>query len=210
MSNNSKVAEIFSKHFNEITKSLNIPEYAPKDNNFTKIEDPVLRAFERYKDHPSIVRISSFSSTNQKRFQFNHFYPLEVRTKILTTRNKRSDLQVPMMILKQCTNSCVTPLTDLINNIVNDRNWPFELGSANITPAHKKMSTTDKGNYCPISVLPLISKIFEKLLYEQLSDFMKDKLSPFLCGFRKQHSTQHALICIIEKWKNAWMTLDLL
>ena len=30
---------------------------------------------------------------------------------------------------------------------------------------------------------------------------MKDKLSPFLCGFRKQHSTQHALIRIIEKWK---------
>ena len=65
----------------------------------------------------------------------------------------------------------------------------------------KKLSTTDKGNYRPISVLPSISKIFEKLLYEQLSDFMKDKLSPFLCGFRKQRSTQHALIRIIEKWK---------
>ena len=72
---------------------------------------------------------------------------------------------------------------------------------ASITPAHKKLSTTDKGNYRPISVLPSFSKIFEKLLYEQLSDFVKDKLSPFLCGFRKQHSTQHALIRIIEKWK---------
>ena len=95
----------------------------------------------------------------------------------------------------------MTPLTDLINNIVNDQNWPVELGSANITPAHKKLSKTDKGNYRPISVLPSISKIFEKLLYEQLSDVMKDKLSPFLCGFRKQHSTQHTLIRIIEKWK---------
>ena len=201
VSDDSKVAEIFSKHFSEITKSLNIPEYAPKDKNFTKIEDSVLRAIEKYKDHPSIVRISSFSGTNQKRFQFKHFYPWEVRTKILTARNKKSDLQVPMMILKQCTDSCVIPLTDLINNIVNDQNWPVELGSANITPAHKKMSTTDKRNYRPISVLPSISKIFEKLLYEQLPDFMKDKLSPFLCGSRKQHSTQHALIRIVEKWK---------
>ena len=33
------------------------------------------------------------------------------------------------------------------------------------------------------------------------SNFMKDKLSPSLCGFRKQHSAQHALICVIEKWK---------
>ena len=147
-----------------------------------------MRAIEKYKDHPSIVRISSFSGTNQKRFQFKHFYPWEVRTKILTARNKKSDLQVPMMILKQCTDSCITPLTDLINNIVNDQNWPVELGSANITPAHKTLSTTDKGNCRPISVLPSISKIFKKLLYEQLLDFMKDKLSPFLCGFRKQHS----------------------
>ena len=162
----SKIAEIFSKHVGEITKSLNIPEYALKDNNFTKIEDTVLRAIEKYKDHPSIVRISSFSGTNQKRFQFKQFYPWEVRTKILTARNKKSDLQVSMMILKQCTDSCVTPLTDLINNIVNDQNWPVELGSANITPAHKKLPTTDKGNYRPISVLPSISKIFEKLLYE--------------------------------------------
>ena len=138
MPDDSKIAEIFSKHFSEITKSLNIPEYAPKDNNFTKIEDPLLRAIEEYKDHPSIVRISSFSSTNQKRFQFKYFYPWEVRTKILNARNKKSDLQVPMMILKQCTDSCVTPLKDLINNIVNDQNWPVELGSANITPAHKK------------------------------------------------------------------------
>ena len=210
MSDNSKIAEIFSKHFSEITKFLNIPEYAPKDNNFTKIEDPVLRVTEKYKDHPSIVRISSFSSTNQERCQFKHFYPWEVRTKILTARNKKSDLQVPMMILKQCSDSCVTPLTDLINNIVNDQNWPVELGSASVTSAHKDLSTTDKGNYRPISVLPSISKIFEKLLYERLSEFVKDKLSPFLCGFRKQHSTQHALICIIEKWKNAWMTPELL
>ena len=204
VSDDSKIAEIFSKHFSEITKSLNIPEYAPKDNNFTKIEDPVLRAIEKYKDHPRIVRISGFSSTNhdQKRFQFKHFYPWEVRTKIFTARNKNSDLQVPMMILKQCTDSCVTHLTDLINNIVNDQNRTVELGSVSIAPAHKKLSKTDKGNYRPISVLPSISKIFEKLLYEQLSDFMKDKLSPFLCGFRKQHSTQHALIRVIEKWKN--------
>ena len=73
---------------------------------------------------------------------------------------------------------------------------------ANITPARKTLSTTDKGNYRRIGVLPLIFyKIFEKLLYEQLSDFMKDKVSPFLCGFRKQHSTQHALVCVTEKWK---------
>ena len=47
---------------------------------------------------------------------------------------------------------------DQINNAVNDGHWPVELRSANITPAHKKMSATDKENYRPISVHPSVSK----------------------------------------------------
>ena len=72
------------------------------------------------------------------------------------------------------------PLTDLINNIVNDCHWQIELGSANITPAHKNMSATNKENYRPISFLPPVSKIFERLLCIELSLFKKDKLSPLL------------------------------
>ena len=81
----SKVVEIFSKHFSEITKSFTIPEYAPKDNNFTEIEDAVLRAIEIYEDHPTIVRISSFS--NQEGFQLTHFNSWKVKTQILNVRN---------------------------------------------------------------------------------------------------------------------------
>ena len=80
---------------------------------------------------------------------------------------------------------CLPYLTDLISNIVNDGHWPIKLESANITPAHKKMSATNKKNYRPISVLPPVSEIFESLLGIELSLFMKDKFSPLLCGFRK-------------------------
>ena len=48
-------------------------------------------------------------------------------------------------------------------------------GSANINPAHKNMSSTNKQNYRPISVLRPVSKIFERLLCIELSLFMKDK-----------------------------------
>ena len=96
-----------------------------------------------------------------------------------------SDPLIPINLLK-CTDACVIPLTDLINNIVNDGSWFVQLGSTSITPAHKKSSRIDKGNhYEPISVLPSESKIFEKLLYDQLSKYVEDKLSPLLRGFRK-------------------------
>ena len=88
MSYDSKVEEKLSKHVIEITKSLNIPEYAPKDNNFVEIEDLVLRAIENYKDHPRIVTISIFSSTNQMGFQFKHFCPWEAKAKKLLGETK--------------------------------------------------------------------------------------------------------------------------
>ena len=64
---------------------------------------------------------------------------------------------MPVSILKNSIDVCLIPLTDQLNNIVNDYHCSVELGLANITPAHKKEFTTDKGNYRPISVLPPVS-----------------------------------------------------
>ena len=44
-------------------------------------------------------------------------------------------------------------------------------------------------------------KVFERILYSQLNDFMKDKFSNILTGFRKGHSAQYPLLIMIEKWK---------
>ena len=59
----------------------------------------------------------------------------------------------------------------------------------------------DKTNYRPISLLPLISKIFEKFLYQQIVGFSNKILSPKLCGFRKRQSTQHALLNLMKNWQ---------
>ena len=69
---------------------------------------------------------------------------------------------------------------------------------ANITPAHKKDEPTDKENYRPVSVLPLLSKVFERLLYDQLSEYLEKYLNTLLCGFRKAHSTQHVLFKLLQ------------
>ena len=67
------------------------------------------------------------------------------------------------------------------------------LKNATITPVYKKDDPTDKVNYRPVSVLPLLSKIFEKVIYNQLREYMDLFLNKILCRFRKAHSTQHAL-----------------
>ena len=59
--------------------------------------------------------------------------------------------------------------------------FPNTLKFAEIMPAHKKDDTTKKDNYRPISILPSISKIFKKSIFEQISLYIDSYLSPFLC-----------------------------
>ena len=54
-----------------------------------------------------------------------------------------------------------------------------------------------------MSILPAISKIFEKLLCKQITPFMDQFLSKYHCGFRKGFNAQHCLIAMLEKWKKA-------
>ena len=93
-------------------------------------------------------------------------------------------------------------LTDCINDaIVGEGIFPDSLKFGDITPVHKKDETTNKENYRPISVLALISKIFERIIHDQLSEYLEKYLNSILCGFRKGHSTQHALFKLLQAWQ---------
>ena len=63
--------------------------------------------------------------------------------------------------------------------------------------------TDSRDNYRPVSILPNISKIFERCIFCQLSKFMDQFLSKYQCGFRKGYSAQYCLLAMLEKWKSA-------
>ena len=50
-------------------------------------------------------------------------------------------------------------------------------------------------------MLPLISKIFERIIHDQISENLEKYLNSILCGFRKPHSTQHSLFKLLEAWQ---------
>ena len=74
---------------------------------------------------------------------------------------------------------------------------------AAVTSLHKTEEKTRKKNYRPVSVLPTASKVFERLLHEQMIDYMRPHLSSLLCSFRKGYNAQHALVRMLEKWKTS-------
>ena len=54
----------------------------------------------------------------------------------------------------------------------------------------KKDKPTDKENYRPVSVLLLLAKVFERLIYDKFNEHLERYLNPFYCGFQKAYSSQ--------------------
>ena len=113
--------------------------------------------------------------------------------------NKAAGGEIPLHTPKQ-SDFTYQMLTDCINDALSEGIFPDNLKFANITPVHKKDEATDKENYRPVSALPLFSKIFEKVIYDQLSRYLAKYLNSLLCGFRKAHSS-HALFKLLQAWQ---------
>ena len=94
-------------------------------------------------------------------------------------------------------------LTNIFNECLINGKFPDTLKRADVTPIFKKGNDNEKENYRPVSMLSTFSKVFEKLLFEQIHDHMQSKFLEHLTGFRKNHNTQNALLVMIEKWKTA-------
>ena len=84
---------------------------------------------------------------------------------------------------------------------MTNETFPITFKNANVTPVHKKDDPTDQTNFRPVSVLPQLSKVFERVIYNQLGKYMDTFLNKLLCGFRKTHSTQHALFKLLQRWQ---------
>ena len=80
---------------------------------------------------------------------------------------------------------------------------------AEIRPIHKKGDVTDKGNYRPISLLPAMSRVFERILFNQINTHFSNIFSPFLCVVRSGHSTQHAILNLFLKCLDEKVMLEL-
>ena len=119
--------------------------------------------------------------------------------------NKDTGLDlIPTRFLKDGAKYITTPLTHILNLSLSAGQIPAELKTANITPIHKKQSKTEAGNYSPISILSIVSKIWEKAIYEQLSQFLAhhNLFYELMSGFRHSFSTGTCLIHLTDYMKS--------
>ena len=70
-----------------------------------------------------------------------------------------------------------------------------------LTPIHKKSEETDKANYRPVSLLTALSKVFERVMFDQMYEAFRCKLSHNLSGYLRGHSCCSALLKMTEDWR---------
>ena len=110
---------------------------------------------------------------------------------------------IPATILKQCVIAYLPHLTNSINYSIQHSSFTQELKLSEVIPVCKKLNPLQKENYRPVSLLPHVSKVFERIIHKQMSNYIRDKLAHSITGFRKLHGTQNSLVMILEKWKRA-------
>ena len=112
---------------------------------------------------------------------------------------------IPTNLLIEFSHLLVYPLVSIINMSLNLGTFPSLNKEADVCPIHKKDEKNRCENYRPISLLPNISKNFERVMYSRLEKFsdLSETIYKFQFGFRKNYSTNHALLSIVEQIRSA-------
>lgn len=180
-------------------------------------EQDIANKFNNYfvnigKELTNTMQPTDVSHTKYLRGTYNntlYLYPAtseEVYNILLNLKNSSAGHDdIDSRLLKQVSSYIIQPLTHICNLSLSNGIFPQELKLAKVLPIFKSGDPTKFNNYRPISILPSISKIFEKIIYTRIVNYLEREnvLYKYQFGFRKNHSTQMALSILIDQLHNS-------
>lgn len=173
-----KIAHTLNEFFTKIGPKLAsaIPDQASNLKSFKNINNDSYESFDLLKVDESIV-LKELLNINE---------------------NKATGLDlIPPKLVKICAKHLTSPLTYIINLSIESSTVPTNMKTAKVLPIYKnKGSKLSCNNYRPISILPIYSKIFEKVINWQLQNHLNlnNIISKSQYGFQKNKGTRDALI----------------
>ena len=200
ISQDKQIAKIFNEYFISIP-ILNMPTNQEFEYSDSPEEDPLLRIIGKYQNHPSIKLIKSKNKSQTFKFRETNIDEIKKYIENLDPKKASQKSDMNTNIIRKNAAFFAKYTRDDINASIRSSKFHNELKEADIVPVHKKKSKLSKENYRPISILPNISKVYERCLYDQMTEFFDNIFSKYLCGFRKGYSAQHCLLVMTEKWK---------
>ena len=156
-----------------------------------------------FQDHSSIknTRSKNFKSV----FSFTHSKEIEIKKIVrgMNVYNKTCQLKYILTKVKKNADIFANFICLYFNYCIDNVEFPQEFKNADVILKHKKKEKSDKNNYRPVSIQPNLSKIYEKIIYNQLCNYFGKILLPSQCGFHKACSSQHFLLAMLENFKKS-------
>ena len=173
-----------------IVDSLALDHWDDHSLSPTKGSGSIDNSIKRFKNHPSIKSIKvKFNSVRS--FSFQSVFLDEVKTVTRDMKNNKSvDSDIPIQILKE-SEFTFKILFNCMKKSIKTGCSSDSLKEANINLIFEKDDPLDKSNNRSVSILPLISRVCEKLIYNQLSEYTESFLSHILCNFRNIVRNMH-------------------
>ena len=195
-------------------KSTNISLTTPEASNHISVADSFNHYFANIGHNlsnkiasPNLHYSSYLTNPNNNTLTLRPVSQSEVSKLISTCRESSAGHdQVPMSLIKQTAPVLCPLITHLINTSLSSGVFPQQLKIAKVIPIHKSGSTSQTNNYRPISILPSISKLLERVGYNQLLEFaIANKiLITEQFGFLPKRSTENAILTLTQYVLNAF------
>ena len=200
---------------NKSNKSCNVPDFLTINGQKVTNEQTIANEFNNFFVNigPQLsAQITPLDSGSFKdylgnpvahTFNFNSVTTNEVKSIIDKLHSKPSagSDRLSSITLKKINQHILLPITIIINQIMNTGIFPDKLKIAKVIPLYKKDDPSIVGNYRPISILPVLSKIIEKIMFKQIHEYFKTHKLYYAnqYGFRESHSTEHAQLELIDR-----------
>ena len=190
VSSQSEVSEVFNEFFVNVAKDI---------GNTSKDYNP------DFSEHPSIQKIEENTPVETEIFSFTPVSSDTVEKVISNLNIKKATVvdNISAKIIKACAPAVSTAISNLINISFRSCEFPAGLKRAQVIPLFKKKDPLNKENYRPVSILPTLSKVYERVMHDQLTEHFDRIFNPFLAAFRKGFGCQSTLLRLLEDWRMA-------
>jgi hypothetical protein len=180
INDNANISKVFNKHFNRVGKGLS-DQFLLNNKN----------------EHLNYLT----NNVSESLFLYPtcHSEILDIVSELSNKKSSGYD-EINMPTLKLLLPNILSPLVYIINISLSTGEFPSKLKIAKIIPIYKTGKKQDCNNYRPISLLTQISKIFEKIYYKRLINFLmrNNVIIANQFGFRENSNTSFAIIDMVE------------
>ena len=194
------VAEVFNDYFSTVATHIGFDD---------RIESAI-DAINKHSTQPSVLKIrGNHNPEHPFSFHLVDSQQVSLALKRLNARKATGYDNLPGKLIRIAYSELSYPLTHLINTSISLKCFHSTMKCAEISPVFKKDDTLMRDNYRPVSVLTVVSKLYETLINDQLTNYFLHILNKLLCAFRKKYSCRSLLIKMVDKWKTALDNIDI-